>query len=84
MQNTTKLFPDQMRCKTYVTIVKFNGTIKSFENTNHSVVEFLILLVFYVTCNDISVIHVMAEMCRRTEKEVVPTVGLPTTFRRVL
>ena len=37
----------------------------------------LSLLVFYVTFNDISVIYVTAEMCRRTE-EVVPTVWLPT------
>ena len=37
----------------------------------------LSLLVFYVTCNDISVIYVTAQMCRRTE-EVVPTVGLQT------
>ena len=35
------------------------------------------LLVSYVTCNDISVIYVMAQMCRQTE-EVVPTVGLLT------
>ena len=30
-------------------------------------------------------IYVTAQMCRRTEDEVVPTVGLPTpkTFRRV-
>ena len=39
--------------------------------------EFMSLLVFYVTCNDISVIYVTAQMCRRTE-EVVPKVGLPT------
>ena len=38
----------------------------------------LSLLVFYVTRNDISVIYVTAQMCRRTE-EVVPTVGLPTS-----
>ena len=38
----------------------------------------LILLVFYVTCNDISVIYVTAQMYRRTEEGVVPTVGLPT------
>ena len=39
----------------------------------------LSLLVFYVTCHDISVIYVTAQMCRRTEEvEVVPTVGLPT------
>ena len=46
----------------------------------------LSLLVFYVTWNDILVIYVTAQMCRRTEEEVVPTVGLPTpyTFRRVL
>ena len=46
----------------------------------------LSLLVFYVTCNDISVIYVTAHMCRRTEEEVVPMVGLPMpkTFRRVL
>ena len=31
---------------------------------------------FYVTCNDISVIYVTAQMCRRTEEEVEPTVGL--------
>ena len=36
------------------------------------------LLVFYVTCNNISVIYVTAQMCRRTEEVVVPTVGLPT------
>ena len=35
-------------------------------------------LVFYVTCcNDISIIHVMAQMCRWTEEEVGPMVGLP-------
>ena len=40
---------------------------------------------FYVTCNDISVIYATAQICRRTE-EVVPTVGLltPKTFRRFL
>ena len=38
----------------------------------------LSLLVFTVTCNDISVIYVATQMCRRTEEEVVPTVGLPT------
>ena len=38
----------------------------------------LSLLVFYVTCNDSSVIYVMPQMCRRTEEEFVPTVGLPT------
>ena len=38
----------------------------------------LSLYVFYVTCNDISVIHVTAQMCRWIEEEVVPTVGLPT------
>ena len=30
----------------------------------------LSLLVVYVTCNDISVIYVTAQMCRRTEEEV--------------
>ena len=34
------------------------------------------LLEFYVTCNDISVIYVTAQMCRQTEEEVVPTVRL--------
>ena len=39
----------------------------------------LSLLVFNVTCNDISVIYVTAQMCKRTEEEVIgPTVGLPT------
>ena len=38
----------------------------------------LSLLVFYVTCNDISVIYVMSQMCRRTKEEFVPTVVLPT------
>ena len=38
----------------------------------------LSLLVFYVTCNDISVIYVTAQMCRRIEEEVVPMVGLAT------
>ena len=28
--------------------------------------------------NDISVIYVTTQMCRRTEEEVVPTVGVPT------
>ena len=28
--------------------------------------------------NDISVIYVTAQMCRRADEEVVPTVGLPT------
>ena len=32
-------------------------------------------LVFYVTCNGISVIYVTAQMCRRTEEEVVRTYG---------
>ena len=41
-------------------------------------VKSLSLLVFYVTCKDIAVIYVMAQMCRWTEEEVVPTVGLPT------
>ena len=36
------------------------------------------LLVFYVACNDISVINLTAQMSRRNEEEVVPTVGLPT------
>ena len=31
-----------------------------------------------VTMNDISVIYVTAQMCRRLEEEAVPTVGLPT------
>ena len=36
------------------------------------------VLEFNVTCNEISVIYVTAQMCRRTEEEVVPTctVGL--------
>ena len=38
------------------------------------VTEFSVL-VFYVTCNDISVIYVTAQMCRRTEEEVVPKFG---------
>ena len=29
-------------------------------------------------CNDISVIYVTVQMCRRTEDKVVPTVGLST------
>ena len=37
----------------------------------------LSLLVCYVTCNDISVIYVTAQMCRRIEEKVVSTVGLP-------
>ena len=39
-------------------------------------VSWVSLLVFNVTCTDISVIYVTAQMCRRIE-EVVPTVGLP-------
>ena len=38
----------------------------------------LSLLVFNVTCNEVSVIYVTPQMCRRIEEEVVPTVGLPT------
>ena len=43
------------------------------------------VLVFNVTCNDISVTYVTAQMCRRTEK-VVPTVGLelPTPYVAVV
>ena len=50
-----------------------------------NVIMSLSLLVFYVTCNDISVIYVTTQLCRRNEEVVVPTVGLPTpkTFRRV-
>ena len=40
-------------------------------------VNWLCVLVFYVTCNDISVKYVTAQMCRRTE-EVVPSGGLQT------
>ena len=36
------------------------------------------VLNFYVTCNDISVIYMTAQMCRRSVEEVVPTVELPT------
>ena len=38
------------------------------------------VLVFYVTCNDISVIYVTAQMCRRTEEisENIP-VELPVS-----
>ena len=42
-------------------------------------VSFIIgLLVSCVTSNDTSVIYVTAQMCRRTEEKVVPTVGLQT------
>ena len=41
-------------------------------------VNLLGLLVFYVTCNDVSVICVTAQMCRRIKEEDVPTVGLLT------
>ena len=37
-----------------------------------------LLMVFYIACNDISVIYVTAQMCRRIEEEVGPTVRLPT------
>ena len=33
------------------------------------------VLEFYVTCNDISVIYVTAQMCRRIEKELSCTYG---------
>ena len=36
----------------------------------------LSVLEFYVSCNDISVIYVTTQMCRRTEEEVEPIVGL--------
>ena len=36
------------------------------------------VLEFYDTCNGISVIYVTAQMYKRTEEDVVPTVGLPT------
>ena len=39
--------------------------------------EGLGLLVLNVTCNDISVIYVTAQMCKRAE-EVVPSFGIPT------
>ena len=35
-------------------------------------------IVFLRQINDISVIYVTAQMCRRTEEEVVPTIGLVT------
>ena len=40
--------------------------------------EFEFISVLYVTCNAISVIYVTAQMCRRIEEKVAPTVGLPT------
>ena len=56
------------------------GDSKKNRNSDpmHDKVIELSLLVFYVTCNDISVIYVTAQMCRRFEEEAVPTVGLPT------
>ena len=50
-------------------------------NGNYGILCVLVcicVLAFYVTCNDISVIYVTAQMCRRTEEEVVPMFGLPT------
>ena len=44
--------------------------------------SFIFMLRCYVMCNDISVIYVTAQMCRRTAEEVVPTVGLTTPYRR--
>ena len=68
--------------------IESNKTLQVFLNSKefYNLYE-LSLLVFYVTCNGFSVIliYVTAQMCRRTEEEVVPAVGLQRqTFRRVL
>ena len=69
-----------------IKVIKFTTKFKVFDfhypnipfcNFQNSVSEFE-LFVFYVTCNDISVIYVTAQMCRRIEEEFVPAVGLPT------
>ena len=82
-----KWFSDTSRCLDYIL------TIDNPEFENISLICIrknlslgLSLLVFYVTCTDISVIFVTAQMYRRTEEECVPMVGLPTpkTFPRVL
>ena len=40
-------------------------------------------LELYVTCNDISVIYGVTQMCRRTEEKVVPTVIMPSLNIRI-
>ena len=65
-------------------LYNYNTEYTTKQNTLTNGIEFS-LLVFYVTCNDISVIYETAQVCRLTE-EAVPTVGLPIpeTFRGVL
>ena len=67
------------------TMVDIHGTLETtfesmdaFKSVTARYSLSLSLLVFYITCNDISVIYVTAQMCRRIEEEV-PTVGLPTS-----
>ena len=59
-------------------IFSFKVKVKVTRSLTLGSFERVCVLVFYVTCNDFSVIYVTAQMCRRTEEEVVPTVGLPT------
>ena len=61
--------------------VKEGDVQNLFDVFTHIIYEWVSVLVFYVTCNDISVIYVTAQMCRRTEEEVVPTVGVQTQLR---
>ena len=58
-------------------IIIMRAVMLNTENYYISIGLNVVELSLLVTCNDISVIYVTAQMCRRTE-EVVPTVGLPT------
>ena len=70
-------------CRTSGTLLLFFIMTSQLKHWKHYEFEFICV---YVTCNDMSVIYVTAQMCRRAEGEVEPTVGLPTplTFRRFL
>ena len=47
------------------------GGCAYFQNADLYKDECVSVLEFYITCNDISVIYVTAQMCRRTEEVVV-------------
>ena len=60
-------------------VVNFYSAITEIEKESGLlIVEWVGVLESYVTSNHISVTHVKAQMCRRTEEEVVPTVRLAT------
>ena len=77
-----KRFKELVARPMYISLYYFivlNLKIHNYDMTRDKSLS-LSLLMFYVTCDDITVIYLTAQMCRRTEEEdeVVPTVGLPT------